>query len=165
MTGTPPSREADGLRAAHDRFEIADLLARYCEHLDEYDIDGVAETFTEDVVTDYGPGRGGPVAGRRAVADRIARGQAAFRRTHHQLGQSRLELEGDEARGVTYVTAWHERFDGTRDTLYLRYVDRFRRTADGWRIAERIVLVDGAVGFEGVAWVWAPRRAPAPAGD
>ena len=40
-----------------DRATIADLMALYCERVDEYDIDAVAELFTPDCVTDYGPGR------------------------------------------------------------------------------------------------------------
>ena len=89
----------DVLRTLVDRQQIADLLARYCQALDEYDIDAVAATFADDVVTDYGAGRGGRVVGRDAVRDRIAAGQAAFRRTAHQLGQSLVELDGDRAQG------------------------------------------------------------------
>ena len=139
---------------------VREVLARYCERLDEYDLDGTAATFTDDVVTDYGPGRGGRVEGRVAVRDRIARGQSTFRRTHHQLGQSRIEIEGTTANAVTYVTAWHELWDGSRATVYLRYCDRLERRADEWLIADRRVEASGVVGFEGVEWTWVQRRPP-----
>jgi len=145
-----------------DRAAIADVLAAFCERVDEYDIAGLADVFTEDCSTDYGPGRGGPVAGRAAVLARIARGQAEFRRTHHQLGQSRVTLDGDSATAVTYVTATHEHRDGARSRVHLRYLDRLRRTPEGWRIAERRAHAAVVEGMADTAWVWVPRGEPAP---
>ena len=145
-----------------DRQAVADLLALFCERIDEYDVDAVAELFGEDCVVDYGPGRGGEQRGRVALRERLRRGQGQFRRTHHQLGQIRVELDGDEAAGVTYVTAWHELWDGRRETARLQYRDRFRRAASGWLISERRVLATGIEGFEGVPWNWLPRAEPAP---
>jgi hypothetical protein len=96
----------------------------YCERIDEYDMDGVAALFTPDCVTDYGPGRGGEVAGRAAVRARIAAGQAQFRRAHHQLGQSRVWFDTlDRVGAVTYVTASHEEHDGSQWQAHLRYLD------------------------------------------
>ena len=51
-----------------------------------------------------------------------------------------MTLDGDEADSVCYLQAQHVR-PGTMggDTLIVagRYLDRFVRTADGWRIAQR----------------------------
>lgn len=155
---SPTPAEVDVLL---DRQAIADLLARYCQTLDEYDLDAMAATFAEDAVTDYGEGRGGRVEGRDAIRARIAAGQAEFRRTAHVLGQSLVEIEGHRAQGVTYVTAWHEWHDGRQDALRLRYVDVFRR-AEGrrWLIAERRVEAMGVEGFEGTEWNWVTRALP-----
>ena len=150
------------LERLSDRQEIADLLARFCERVDEYDIDAVVELFTDDCTVDYGPGRGGEQHGREALRDRLRRGQGQFRRTHHHLGQVRVELAGDEASAVTYVTAWHELWEGGRETARLQYRDRFRRVAGGWLISERRTLALGIEGFEGVPWNWLPRATPAP---
>ena len=155
--------ETDQLLAElRDRAAIADVLATFCERVDEYDIPGLAGVFTEDCFTDYGPGRGGPVSGLEAVQTRIGRGQAEFRRTHHQLGQSRVTLRGDEADAVTYVTASHEHRDGARSRVHLRYLDLLRRTGDGWRIAERRAEAAVVEGMPDTAWVWVPRAEPAP---
>ncbi len=144
-----------------DRQHIADVLALYCERLDEYDISAMAAVFTEDVVTDYGAGRGGTVVGREAVRQRIGDAQAEFRRTSHQLGQSRVIITGESAEAVTYVTAWHEWPDGRQAALRLRYLDRLRRQTDGrWLIAQRRVEALGVEGFDGVTWNWVERRAP-----
>ena len=155
---SPTPAELDELL---DRQAIADLLSRYCQTLDEYDLDGMAATFAEDAVTDYGAGRGGRVEGRDAIRARIAAGQAEFRRTAHVLGQSLVEIEGHRAEGVTYVTAWHEWPDGRQDALRLRYVDVFRRDEGRrWLITERRVEAMGVEGFEGTEWTWVTRSAP-----
>lgn len=145
-----------------DRAAIADLTARYCDRLDAHDIDAVAGCFAADAETDYGPGRGGVVVGREAIAQRIGRGQSVFRRTHHQLGHQTVTVAGDEANGVTAALTWHERFSGERELLALRYVDRFRRLDGRWLIASRRVEISMVEGFAGTEWHWWPRRAPRP---
>jgi ketosteroid isomerase-like protein len=146
-----------------DRAGIGDLLALYCERVDEYDIDAVAACFTADCVTDYGPGRGGLVRGREAVRERIAAGQAQFRRTHHQLGQSRIwfdPADSERARATTYVTATHEEWDGRLWRAQLRYLDVLARTRHGWLLAERRVHAAVIENRPEISWEWVPRRAP-----
>jgi hypothetical protein len=143
-----------------DRIAIARTLAMFCIRVDEYDIDGVGAVFTEDCEVDYGPGRGGPRSGRADVTARIASGQAQFLRTHHQLGQSVVDLDGDTARALTYVTAWHLERTYTTSEARLRYVDELRRTAAGWQISRREVMALGIVGFPGVEWNWVLRGEP-----
>jgi ketosteroid isomerase-like protein len=155
----PPEDVMDALGAPDDREEIRELLTQYCARLDEYDIDGMVEVFVPDCVTDYGPALGGDLYGRDALRDRVRASQARFARTHHQLGQSSIRVDGDHARASTYATAWHERHDGNTDTLWLRYVDELVRTEEGWRIRRRELWVSGCDGFEGVDWRWVPRQA------
>ncbi len=143
-----------------DREHIRDLLARYCERLDEYDIEGVAACFAEDAVTDYGAGRGGEVRGREAIAERIRQGQAPFRRTHHQLGQVRIRLSGNHADVTSYQMTWHELESGRKDLVCLRYVDRVVRDGGEWLIAYRRVEVSLVDGFDGVEWTWVERQQP-----
>lgn len=147
---------------AAERQRIVEVLARFCERVDAYDIDRMAELFAPEATADYGPGRGGPVHGRDAIRRRIAAGQAEFRRTHHQLGQSIVDIDGSEAQALTYVTAWHERWDGDRAIACLRYRDRLGRDADGtWSITARQVEAAVVWGFPDVAWTWVPRALPA----
>lgn len=146
-----------------DRLAIADLMSDYCELVDAYAIDAVALLLTPDCVTDYGPGRGGRVIGRNAVRDRIAAGQAEFRRTHHQLGQSRLRPRAgdpDRVDAVTYVTATHEEWDGRQWRAHLRYVDVVVRTEGRWLLAERRVHATVIEGRPDIEWVWVERRTP-----
>lgn len=141
---------------AQDR--VRQTLIRYCVCLDEYDIDGVADCFTEDATADYGPGRGGALRGRGPIARRIAQGQADFRRTHHQLGQMQVTVDGHRASALSYLTAWHERSSGVREVLCLRYRDQLRLDGGTWRIDQRLVEMAWADGFDGVAWRWVERK-------
>lgn len=159
------STEAGSLEDRIARIEasaaIIELLTEYTILVDNYDIDGVAALFTDDCITDYGPGRGGLVIGRDNVRDRIRRGQSEFRLTHHQHGQMRITLsDNSTAEVLSYLTAWHERWNGSRERVYLRYLDRLTETDGGWRIAERKVVAAGVEGFEGVEWVWVARQVP-----
>lgn len=142
------------------RFEIADVIARFSERIDEYDIDGVVQLFTHDCVTDYGPGRGGEIRGRDGLRQRMLQSQAGFRRTHHQLGQVRVEFDGNQAFAFSYVTAYHETFDGRFQTARLQYRDCLTNGERGWEIARRTVVAYAVTGFAESEWNWVIRQPP-----
>jgi len=146
--------------ALQDRQDVIDVVATFCDRVDEYDIDALRAVFTEDCFTDYGPGRGGPVRGLEAVIARIKKGQSEFRRTQHQLGQSLVHLIGDAASANTYVTATHEDWSGAISRVHLRYLDSLVRTPAGWRISERRVQACVVDGMPGVSWAWVERLEP-----
>jgi len=150
----------DHLQTVLESNKIRELLANYCIWLDEGNIAAVAQCFSHDATADYGPGRGGVIVGPKAIGERIAAGQSVFRRTHHQLGQTRLDLAGQEAAALTYVTAWHERFTGEQEILCLRYIDQLRKDDAVWSIAARRVEAAFAQGFPGTAWNWVHRAGP-----
>ena len=66
--------------------------------------------------------------------------------SHHLLGQVRIELDGETARGECYFQAWH----GTRDEagqprdLFIsgRYIDEYACKNGEWRIAKRKLITD-----------------------
>jgi hypothetical protein len=151
----------DALQELLESIRIREVLADYCIWLDEANIEAVRACFAGDATADYGPGRGGLIVGAQAIADRIAAGQSAFRRTHHQIGQIRLSLRGSEASTLTYVTAWHERLTGEQEIICLRYVDRLRAAQGRWVIANRRVEVSFVDGFPGTPWYWVKRGDPA----
>lgn len=160
-----PDKSEDGRMANSndnvlERERIRDLLARYCERLDEYDIDGVARCFSNDAIADYGAGRGGEIHGREAIAARIAEGQKAFVRTHHQLGQIRVRLDGDRAESTSYQMTWHELGSGRKDLVCLRYLDKLGKIEGDWQICYRTVEVTLVDGFPGTEWNWVRRSLP-----
>jgi ketosteroid isomerase-like protein len=138
---------------------IRTVEAEYCEAIDEFDLERVIATFTEDCVTDYGAARGGAEVGHEALRRRWQGQTGGATHTHHQLGQVRVTLRGDEADCIAYAIADHDKKDGTRITFRYQYRDMLRRTSAGWRIAHRRLLftvVDGAAGERD----WLPRKDP-----
>lgn len=69
-----------------------------------------------------------------------------YKATTHFNGQSTISIDGDRASGESYCLAHHISVDdeGGRTLMVasIRYYDQFVRQADGWRFAERRLLVD-----------------------
>lgn len=154
------SRRSNSLSLAVARQEVVDIVGAYCERIDSYDIDGVVALFSEDCVADYGPSATGPIEGRDALRTRLLDTQAAFRRTHHQLGQVRVHVNGDRATSMAYTTATHQRWDGTWSTAYLQYHDQLARRGGVWQIVHRRLLVAAVQGASEEGRHWVPRRLP-----
>lgn len=122
-----------------DRAAIHDVLVRYCDCIDGRDIDGLArDVYTEDAVDDHG---WGPWEGVTAILDGLRPVLDRFGGTAHLLSNVRIDVDGDEARARSAVTAWHWATGndrGTADFVAVGvYEDRFVRTDAGWRITYR----------------------------
>jgi len=124
-----------------DRIEIDDLLTRYATALDAKDWDLFTACFTSDAYIDY-TAAGGIKGALPEVRQWLAEVMAAFPMTQHFVTNRAVDLDGDRATcrsclfnpmglpdGVSGLVVF---FDGGH------YRDRLVRTADGWRIAERI---------------------------
>jgi ketosteroid isomerase-like protein len=137
------------VRELADREVIAGLVHAYCDHFDRNEPGEVAALFTADATVDYGP-ESPTIVGPDAIAATIAVGlERTFAATSHHVSNMQLAFDGpDLARAVTYVYAWHRYADGSPDgELWGRYHHRFRRTEDGWRIAELVLRAAGTVDF------------------
>jgi hypothetical protein len=135
--------EAD-LRRLVDEAAIRDVQLRYCRGVDRRDWDLVRSCYHPDAADYHGPYRGG-VDGFIAWAKEVCE---TLEITQHLTGNQLIEIDGDVAWREAYTTAFH-RFKPT-DTeprmhwwLRVRYQDRLERRAGEWRIAERMVLLDG----------------------
>lgn len=81
---------------------------------------------------------------------------AMYTRTHHQLGNTLIEMRGaDAARAETYFTAFHrmrakgdplaapDAFDTEMDYFVGgRYIDQFELRENQWKIVERVGMTD-----------------------
>ena len=153
-------RMGDPLQEILDRTAIEAVLIDYCRHLDRMDLGDLASLFTDDCRVVYGPDPRLATDGRAALEASLSR-MWRWRRTAHHLSNVRVFFDGpDEARSESYVLAWHERPDGETATLFGRYIDLLVRTAEGWRIAERRMDMNGADSGFRLPMPQAPRRAP-----
>jgi ketosteroid isomerase-like protein len=121
------------------RAEITDVLYRYARAVDRRDWDLLRSCYHDDGYDDHGTLKGyidDFIAASKPFTDRVAA-------TTHFIGNVLIEIDGDVARVESYVMANHRIEDATGagkdDTWGIRYVDRFERRRQEWRIAYRVV--------------------------
>jgi hypothetical protein len=122
---------------------LRSLSETYARAADRRDPDRFAGVFLPDGLLEvFYPGQSVPRrhqghAEIRATGERLSR----FRLTMHMLGQSTLEIEGEEATGEVYCVAHHldaEKLD-TDYVMHIRYDDRYRAVGGRWGIVHRQV--------------------------
>ncbi|MFQ5514427.1 MAG: nuclear transport factor 2 family protein [Myxococcota bacterium] len=145
------AEEPLSLQEISDRIRIQDLLVRYTAAIDRKDWKLLDTVFTPDATVDYTTS-GGIRGSYPEVRAWLQKALAAFPMTQHLIGNSELELHGDEARCRTMVfnPMGGQKPEGGLQIFYVGayYVDRLVRTAEGWRIAERFeeqAFFDGAL--------------------
>ena len=129
------------LEEISDRLEIQDLMVAYSHAIDFKNFDELDNVFTPDAFIDYTV-FGGPKGPYPEIKQFLKDQMPMFSSYYHMISTSKVELSGDTATGTTVC---HNPMvlpsaDGS-DTVFvcgLWYHDKFVRTADGWRIAERI---------------------------
>ena len=127
--------------AIQDRIDISEVLYRYSSSVDKLDKAGVRSVLADDLWAQYGNGE--PVVGGQAVADWISSATSSIIWQHHQLNVYHLEITGDHAKALSYLTS-HQVFQENPNTaiiLVARYHDELARTAEGWKISRRVMEV------------------------
>ncbi|MEL7155427.1 MAG: nuclear transport factor 2 family protein [Actinomycetota bacterium] len=124
-----------------DHYDICDVLHAYCRAVDDNRPDDVVALFTADCVYDYGPELGTFDTPEFAYKFFRSGTDKVYKRSAHYLSNVEITFVGpDDAESISYVNAWHEFHDDLPNAWFFgRYVDRHRRTDDGWRIAARRV--------------------------
>jgi ketosteroid isomerase-like protein len=134
-----------------DRAAIHDVLARYYQGLDQGNQDQVRACFTDDVCAkfDEKPASRGIDALMDSFWVFKNHKSGAWKITTHFMGNLNFnKLEGDVAETETNAIAFlvlPGRSSEAKEQLAmrsLRYLDRLRRTQDGWRICERQHTLD-----------------------
>ena len=131
-----------------DRTAIHDLLTRYFQGLDSSNPAQVRSCFTDDVRARYD--RRTPTTGLDALIASLQnfnrlRDETMKVTTHFMGNLVYKALEGDAAETETNAIALLVEPRDGRDMVAvrsLRYLDRMRREADGWRISDRIHTLD-----------------------
>ena len=125
-----------------DREMIRDCLYRYCRGIDRVDEALLRSSYWPDGTDTHGAYRGsasGFVDWAMQTLPKIERGI-------HQIHNILIELHGTEAAVESYFTALQRQpgGEGTLVEVHMagRYVDRFEKRGDEWRVADRIVVFD-----------------------
>ncbi|MEZ5218773.1 MAG: nuclear transport factor 2 family protein [Ilumatobacteraceae bacterium] len=118
---------------------VATTIA-YTWAIDEHDWDRLRDVFDADCVAQLGSELS---VGIDAIIARISRTLGPLDCSQHLLGNHEVTVAGDEARSRCYFQAQHVRVGapgGDQLLIAGRYVDEWRRTPKGWRIARRDLI-------------------------
>lgn len=123
-----------------DELAIRDLACRYARIVDRRVYDEIPQVFMPDCEL---AGVGFRMKGH-AELDAGLRKIEMYSATQHCVQNQATRLDGDRASGEFYCVAYHihER-DGVpyKLDMGIRYEDRYVRTAEGWRIAQRTLVL------------------------
>ena len=116
---------------------ITEALADYCRAMDRIDDALGRSVFHPDATADYGAMFDGTGHG---FIDFVHVAHSGMVGQHHQIGNVRIEIEGDQASSETYVTATLrlKNGEGLLEIRSLgRYLDRWEKRAGRWAIMQR----------------------------
>lgn len=138
--------DAGQVELLFDRLAIHDLVCKYCDALDLRQWELLDEVFTADLVSRWPHGG---AQGRDVTVRYIQKAFTWLGATHHQVGNLRVDFDGDSA-DVAARFRCHHRGAGDRSHLFEESLALFTfkavRTPGGWRfseIEERILVMLG----------------------
>ena len=125
------------LRELLDKQDIYEVLTRYCRGVDRGDAELIRSVYHDDAIDDHGIWKGLGVE----FADWIVGVLKDTKQCMHLIGNVRIDLQGDVANSETYCISIND--DGVKhQTVDVRYIDRFERRQNVWKIAARLVVFD-----------------------
>jgi ketosteroid isomerase-like protein len=136
-TGIDTHRDLQGIA---DRAEIEALRGDYTDATLMRDYDRLASLFTEDAVMRW-PHINREFLGREEIRAAIEQGQGLWEFFVQTTHPGTIQLEGDTAVGRAYIEEFGRFRDGESHLNYAVYHDRYQRTPDGWKFAERVYEV------------------------
>ena len=127
-------------QAIADRFEIEALRGELTDAVMMRDYDRLASLFTEDGVVRI-PHINVEGVGREELRAGVERLQGLWDYFVQTTHPGTIQLLGDTAVGRAYISEFGHLRDGSSQLNYSVYHDRYQRTPDGWKFAERVYEV------------------------
>ncbi len=126
-----------------DREAIRECMVRYCRGIDRQDEAALRSAYWPDATDRHGPYQGSASGFIDWALEKLA---TQGERSVHNITNMSITLRGTQAAVETYFMALQRDRDanGTAREVFLagRYVDRFEKRGDEWRIAARTVVYD-----------------------
>jgi ketosteroid isomerase-like protein len=142
MVDTDMSVTAGALQTLLDERDIVAVAHRYCRALDTKDWDSLRDVFLPDATADMASKS--TLVGVDAIIGRINAALEHLDDSQHLVGNHEVTVAGDTATHRCYLQAQHVRTAAVGGPNYIvagRYEDELVRTADGWRISYRRLVV------------------------
>jgi hypothetical protein len=133
----------------HQRIRL--VLERYCRGIDRLDAATLTSVYWDDAHDNHGI-YNGPATGFTEFI--IPYMREHWTSTTHIIGQSNIDVSGDQAAAETVFIAHHIRPDGdgiADDVAGGRYADILQRRNGDWRILDRVVVMDWVYTHSGIA--------------
>jgi ketosteroid isomerase-like protein len=135
------------LRELEDREAITQLIYRFCRvetrgsveaYLDLFTPDGQHETRWSKTWPDERAGTSRVIQGHQAMREHVTRLVGLKKTARRFCSHPQIVVDGDQATGVMYRIKVDPK-GSAPEVTYGRYLDHYRRTADGaWRIDQRV---------------------------
>lgn len=139
---TPNTDASSAIEQLLDREAIRECMYRYCRGIDRCDEAALRSAYWEDATDRHGPYSGSATG----FIDWALNKLKASERSIHIVSNLSITLHGDWAAVESYFQALQRDADAAkvqRETFLAgRYVDRFEKRGDEWRIARRVVVYD-----------------------
>ncbi|GAA4682962.1 nuclear transport factor 2 family protein [Gordonia humi] len=131
-------------RLALEEYRVASVLTRYSVACDERDREELATLFHPDATAVYD--KDADLVGNTAIAEWISSATAHLRWQQHAVRVMTVDIDGDRARAVSYLTSHQVAFDTPDVTLMMnsRY-DTEHALADGRWVITKLLLTVGTV--------------------
>lgn len=130
------------LQALLDREAIRETMNAYCRGIDRGDEAALRSAYWEDATDRHGAYNGSA----KGFIDYAVKARASGARMIHQVSNVSIVLKGTQAAVESYFQAFQYDNDPEgqlRETFLIgRYVDRFEKRGDEWRVAARTVIYD-----------------------
>jgi hypothetical protein len=126
-----------------DREAIRDCIHRYCRAVDRIDVELMLSVFWPDATDEHG---NFTARSAREWVDNAVAVLETIEVTSHVMGNIMIDIQGDVAEVESYVRTIHrtpkpdgQRYDHVSSS---RFIDRFEKRDDEWRIKNRVVVRD-----------------------
>jgi hypothetical protein len=122
-----------------DHYEIRKTISEYCNGCDRVNEERMGSVYVEDSYDDHGDHKLAGPEFAKVMATQVATNSEVM---WHLLGQTLINVTGDEAGAETYFLATSRTGDGgrTQNQLGGRFIDVLVRVGDGWKLKHRRVI-------------------------
>ncbi len=125
-----------------NRLAIIEVIHAYSRGLDRADADLLKSTCWPDAQVDYGFFKGDA----HPFLENMPSGLKRYKNTQHQISNSLISIEGDNARVESYLTAHHylpaeDGGENSEMTYIGRYLDQLEKRGDVWKIKFRKIVM------------------------
>lgn len=130
----------DRIRRIEDKIALQDLAHLYGFVMDERDLEGLSALFTDDARLGSDDGVF-DARGLETIAKTYASRYDVLGATHHFVHSALSRFDEDDPDRAYGLVSGHAEVVRNGETMVvaLRYHDVYRRTPQGWRIAERVM--------------------------